>query len=198
MAAIGITRRDLDATELRAEAKRTTDARQARRLVAIAMVLDGQSRELAAKAGGLDRQSLRDWVHRYNAEGVAGLKDRSRSGRPPRLSDEQQAEVADWVDEGPKLETDGVVRWRRIDLQRRIEQRFAVSLHERTVGKLLHKLKFSCISGRPLHPQSDLAAQEAFKKTSPSTHARRSHRTSLAGRSRSGSRMKPELGSKAR
>jgi transposase len=78
MSAIEITRQDLSISQLRAEAARTADAKQARRILAIAMVLDEHPRLLAAQAGGMDRQTLRDWVHRYNADGLAGLADCTR------------------------------------------------------------------------------------------------------------------------
>jgi len=78
MSAIEITHQDLSISQLRAEAARTAGAKQARRILAIAMVLDGHSRRLAAQAGGMERQTLRDWVHRYNADGLTGLADRPR------------------------------------------------------------------------------------------------------------------------
>jgi transposase len=198
MASVEITRTDLSAAQLRAEAVRATDTRLARRTLAIAMVLDGHARQLAAEAGGMDRQTLCDWVHRYNADGLAGLADRPRPGRPPRLTDVQTREVARWVEVGPDLEKDGVVRWRCADLRDRIKAEFGVLLDERSVGKLLKKLDFSSMSGRPLHPQSDLEAQEAFKKTSPTWRAPRSRRRSPIARSKSGFRMKRGSASKAR
>src|ERR1700687_2427117 len=161
MSAIEITRQDLSVSRLRAEAARTADAKQARRILAIAMVLDGYARRLAAQACGMDRQTLRDWGIRYNAEGFAGLAARPRPGRPAALSDGQRAEVAQWVQSGPDRKTDGVVRWRCADLRDRIAAHFGIRMHERSVGKLLHTLDFSSISVRPLHPQSDLEAQEA-------------------------------------
>lgn len=166
MSTIKITRKDLSILQLRAEAARTADGKQTRRILAIAMVLDGYSRLVAAQAGGMDRQTLRDWVHRYNADGLTGLADRPRPGRQPRLAEAQRSEVAKWVEDGPDLKTDGVARWRCADLRDRIAAKFHVHLHERSVGKLLKKLNFSTMSVRPLHPQSDLEAQEAFKKTS--------------------------------
>ena len=198
MAALTIERDEFNAAQLRAEAGRTSDARQARRILAIAMVLDGHTRGLAAKAGGMNRQTLRDLVHRYNAEGLPGLADRPRPGRPPRLSGEQMQELSGWVDTGPDLKQDGVIRWRCRDLRDRIKDRFRVGYHERSVGKLLDKLDFSNITGRPLHPQSDLAAQEAFKKTSPNWRVPRSRRPAPVARLKSGSRMKPGSVSKAR
>ena len=97
MASVEIMRRDCSVAQLRAEAASTADAKQARRILAIAMVLDGHARLLAAQACGMDRQTLRDWVIRYNEGGVAGLADRPRPGRPAALSDGQRAEVAQWV-----------------------------------------------------------------------------------------------------
>ncbi len=198
MSSVNITRKELNAGQLRLAAAQTSDAKQARRILAIAMVRDGHSRLLAAQAGGMDRQTLRDWVHRYNAYGLAGLADRLRPGPRPRLTDAQMREVAQWVERGPDLKKDGVVRWRCADLRERIAARFDVLLHERSIGKLLKKLAFSSISVRPLHPQSDLEAQESFKKTSPSWRAPRSRHNLPDVRSKSGIKMKPGLVSKVR
>ena len=162
MAGVAITRTDRSAADLRAAAKGSANARQASRILAIAMVLDGFSREEAARLCGMDRQSLRDWVHRYNKDGLDGLADRTRSGRPASLSWVEQGKLSSWVEEGADLARDGV----RADLRDRIAAEFGVSLHERSVGKLLRRLGFRRLSVRPQHPQSDPEAQETFKKTS--------------------------------
>ena len=166
MAGIAITRLELTSAEMRAAAARTKDARAARRILALAMVLEGADRTTAARSCGMDRQTLRDWVHRYNAEGLAGLTNRRPPSPPRRLAAEQMAELAAWVEAGPDPARDGVVRWRRKDLARRIEAEFGVVLHERTVGKQLAALGFRRLSVRPKHPRSDPAAQDAFKTTS--------------------------------
>jgi transposase len=165
--AVEITRKDLSAADLRAAASRMRDAKATRRMLAIALVLEGSDRTTAARNCGMDRQTLRDWVHRYNVEGIAGLANRKSAGVSPLLNPEQKAELAKMVREGPDLATDGVVRWRRVDLKRKIEERFGVVMHERTVGKQLAALGFRRLSVRPQHPKSDPAAQEAFKKTLP-------------------------------
>lgn len=165
--AIEITRTDMSTSELRAAAARTKDAKAVRRILAIALVLEGADRKTAAQACGMDRQTLRDWVHRYNAEGIAGLSNRYSAGPTPLLNSEQKAELARMVREGPDLEADGVVRWRCVDLKRKIEDRFGVVMHERTVAKQLAALGFRRLSVRPQHPRSDPLAQEAFKKTLP-------------------------------
>src|SRR3954464_13926570 len=111
---VAITRKELGAVELRREARRCRDTAASRRMLALALVLEGASREEAARAAGMDRQTLRDWVHRYNNEGLAGLHDRPRSGREPRLTPGQEAELAAAVERGPDPDRDGVVRWRRV------------------------------------------------------------------------------------
>src|SRR3954454_20113647 len=185
---VAITRRELGTVEPRREARRCRDAAASRRMLALALVLEGSSREEAARVAGMDRQTLRDWGHRHNAEGLAGLRDRPRSGRGPRLTAEQEAELVTAVERGPEAGRDGVVRWRRVDLRALIEARFAVRLHERSVGKVLRRLGLARLSVRPRHPKADEAAQEAFEKASPSWWRRRCPSTPAAGRSRSGSR----------
>ena len=164
---ISITRTEHSAADLRRQAAGTSDAAVVRRLLALALILDGQTREDAARLAGMDRQTLRDWAHRYNADGVPGLSNRHAGGVKPRLSPPQQADVARWMREGPDIETDGVVRWRCVDIQERIERVLRVRLHERSVGKLLRRLGFSHISARPRHPKADAAAQASFRPGSP-------------------------------
>lgn len=163
--AISITNRDHSAAELRLLAAKAKDAAQARRLLALALLLEGRSRSEAASQNGMQRQTLRDWVHRYNAEGVAGLGSRSAPGPRPLLSDQQMAELRALVVAGPDPETDGVVRWRCADLREQIARRYSVQLHERTVGKLLRKLRLTRLQPRPCHPKKDAAAQQAFTQS---------------------------------
>ena len=159
-------REDYSAEELRRLARRSKDVNQSRRLLSLAAVRAGMDRGPAARMAGMDRQTLRDWVHRFNASGPEGLIDSWTEGPKPRLSAEQLAEFAKIVEAGPDREKDGVVRWRRIDLNRVIAERFGVDFHQRYVGKLLSKLGFSPISARPRHPAQDERIVEAFKKTS--------------------------------
>ena len=115
----------------------------------------------------MQRQTLRDWVHWYNAEGLAGLLDRPKPRRARLLSPERLVEFDRIVEAGPDVAVDGVVRWRRIDLKLVVERRFGVVMAERTIGDLLHERGFRHLSVRPRHPRCDEAVQEAFKKTSP-------------------------------
>jgi transposase len=159
-------REDYSAQALRVLAKRSKDANQIRRLLSLAAVREGMDRGSAAKIGGMDRQTLRDWVHRFNASGPDGLLDNWTDGPKPRLSAGQLAEFAKIVEAGPDRTKDDVVRWRRVDLKRIIAQMFRVEFHERYVGTLLKKLGFSHVSARPRHPAQDERIVEAFKKTS--------------------------------
>ena len=172
---VAITRTEHTAAALRRYAASSADAAVARRLLALALVLDGHKREDAARAAGMDRQTLCDWVHRYNTGGFAGLCDRHGGGAPSRLSPEQEAEVADWIRTGPDVEVDGVVRWRCVDIQARIAREWGIALHERSVGKSgkalalprLHRLRFARVSTRPRHPKADAVAQASFETGSP-------------------------------
>ena len=194
---VAITRTELDAAGLRAAASRCKDAAAARRMLALALVMEGHNRSEAARAAGMDRQTLRDWVHRYNERGLAGLYNAPERGRPPRkLTPEQEATVAEWVRRGPTPEHK-IVRWRCIDLRDEIAREFGVQLHERTVGKLLVRLNFARVSVRPRHPEQDVAAQEAHKKTMPSWSPPSFRSMRPASRSSCGGRMKPGSVSKA-
>jgi transposase len=195
---VAITRTELDASGLRAAAARSRDAAASRRMLALALVLEGHTRTEAARAAGMDRQTLRDWVHRYNAEGLDGLSNRPQRGKPERrLTPAQEAAVAEWVSQGPCLAEHKVVRWRLIDLRDEIAREFGVQFHERTIGKLMARLNFARVSVRPRHPDQDAAAQEAHKKTSPTWSPRRSPSTPAASRSNCGGRTRPGSASKA-
>lgn len=166
MSAAIALREDFSAADLRALARRSRDPRQCRRLLALAAVAERRSRGEAAEIGGMDRQTLRDWVHRFNAEGPEGLLDRKTDGPPPKLTAEQKAELAAIVEAGPDLQETGLVRWRRVDLKAVIADRFGVIYHERSVSRLLHELGFAHLSARPHHPAQKAEVLEDFKKTS--------------------------------
>jgi transposase len=157
-------RTDIPAGKLRRLARQETNGRVACRLLALANVLDGMSREDAAGRAGMDRQTLRDWVIRFNAEGIEGLRDRPKSGRPAWLGDGQLAALKALVLRGPDPERDGVSSWRAKDLCRLVEARFGVSYTENGMLRLLHDLGLSWQKARPVHPEADLKAQARFKK----------------------------------
>ena len=156
----------IPADERRRLARREADGRVACRLLGLANVLDGMNRTAAARRAGMDRQTLRDWVIRFNAEGIEGLRDRPKSGRRPWLDDGQLAAIKALVLRGPDPERDGVSSWRTKDLCRIVEDRFEVSYTENGMLRLLHDLGLSWQKARPVHPEADLKAQARFKKNS--------------------------------
>src|SRR6186997_1379148 len=129
MATAVTVRADFSADELRRLATASKHANQSRRLLSLAAVLDGMSRADAARIGGMDRQTLRDWVHRFNERGPEGLKDSWSKGHPPRLS----------AGSAPRRESCAGAG----------SERFGVAYHERTIGKILKQLGFSRVSARP-------------------------------------------------
>jgi transposase len=122
------------------------------------------SREAAARAAGMDRQTLRDWVHRFNAEGVAGLRDQPRPGRPAWLTEGQQATLKAIVLRGPDPDRDGISAWRIVDPCRIAGERFGITYGEGGMLRLVKSLNLSWQKTRPSHPKADKAAQERFKK----------------------------------
>jgi transposase len=160
-------RTDYTASEVRRLAKHAKDAAQARRLLAIAAVLDGVAREDAAKIGGMDRQTLRDWVIRFNEQGPDGLINIPSPGVPPILDDTHRAFLARIVEEGPTPAIHGVVRWRACDLIMRLYEEFALSVSDDTIYRALKDLGYSHVSARPRAYKQDLDAIAAFKKTLP-------------------------------
>jgi len=195
---VKITRMDHSAAELRHEAAQHADAKVARRLLAIALILDGYSRTEAAQICGMDRQTLRDWVIRYNEQGIAGLSDHPHGGGTGgKLSEAEKAELAKWVENGPDPQEDGLVRWRLSELRRRIRDRFFVLMDERSVSRIIKGMGFSHISVRPRHPKADAAAQEAHKKTLPAWSPKRSRVKPATSLSNCGGRMRRGSASKA-
>jgi transposase len=157
-------RGDLSSEALRRAARREKDGRATARMYAIAHALDGLSRADAARLAGMERQALRDAVVRYNAEGLAGLRDRAK-GRPPRrLNAAEEAELAAAILRGPDPEADGCCAWTRADLCRWLEAQYAKSYHPSSMTRVLRRLGFSRQKARPFHPKKDPKAQEAFKK----------------------------------
>lgn len=172
--AVRITRSELTAVELRAASAKCTDGAQVRRMLALALVLEGRPRTEAAALNGMDRQTLSDWVHRFNADGVDGLKSRKSPGREPFLTAGQKAELRELVIQGPDPEVHKVVRWRCADLRAEVARRWSVEVHESTIGAWLGELGLTRLQPRPVHPKKDAEAETTFKKTSPAWHAQRS------------------------
>src|SRR5919107_771839 len=162
-------RSDLTRAALRGRARHEPNRRAALRMMAIANALEGMSRAEAARLAGMERQALRDAVVRYNAEGIAGLHDRPKPGRPQRLSEAEQAALAARVFRGPDPKRDGVTAWTRADLCGWLEARFGKPFHPSSLSRVLRRLDPSRQKARPVHPEADPKAQERFRKKGSAT-----------------------------
>ena len=173
-------RGDVAASELRRLGRREPDRAAAARMFAIANALEGMSRTEAARLAGMERQALRDAVVRYNAEGLAGLRNRPHPGPPPRLDERCRAALRQVVLDGPEVESTGLSAWTLPDLCRKVERRWGVHYHPGHMSKLVRGLGLSRQKARPAHPKVDLEAQAAFAKRGSPTRWRRCARRNQA------------------
>jgi len=157
-------RGDLTSDALRRLARREPDRPASGRMFAIANALEGMSRAEAARLAGMERQALRDAVTRYNAEGLAGLRNRPRPPRPGKLDAAELSALSALILGGPDPETDGLSSWTLPELCRVIEARFAKRLHPASLSRVVRRMGFSRQKARQRHPSSDPAAQAAFQK----------------------------------
>jgi transposase len=160
-------RPDYDALALRRLARRSKDAAQSRRLLALAAIYDGASRSEAAQVGGVTLQVVRDWVVRFNEAGPEGLIDRKAPGRAPRLTGTHRAAPAAAIEAGPEPAIHGVVRWRLVDLGQWLWEEFRVSVSKQTLSRELRAMGYRKLSARPRHHAQAEGAIGAFEKTSP-------------------------------
>jgi putative transposase len=160
-------RRDFDALRLRSIARKTKDAPQARRLLALAAIYNGATRTEAARIGNVTLQIIRDWVVKFNADGPDGLVNRKAPGQPSRLDAEQRAAIVKVIESGPITATHAVVRWRLIDLCQWIWEEFRIVIAKQTLSRELRAMGYRKLSARPRHHAQAEGAIEDFKKASP-------------------------------
>jgi transposase len=164
-------------------------ARVARRLTAVRLALLGHTAAQAADRVLLSERQVRTWVGRYNAAGPDALADRPGRGRKAPLTPDQQQRLKDRLRAGPTAADGGVCALRGEDVRRILEREFGVVRCLQAVYDLLHRLGFEPLRPRPRHPRADPAAQDRFKKASP-TGSPRPPRPTPASSSRSGSRTR--------
>jgi len=160
-------RSDFEAVCLRQLARKTKDAAQVRRLLALASIYEGASRAEAAQIGGVTRQIVRDWVVRFNALGPEGLIDRKPPGLPSRLNDTHRTALMAVIEQGPIPAVHGVVRWRLVDLVQWVWDEFQITISKQTLSRELRALEYRKLSARPRHHAKSEAAVAVFKKSSP-------------------------------
>ena len=166
MAAPVSLRADFDGPRLRALAKASKQGNVTRRLLALAEIYDGAPRGDAARIGGVGLQTVRDWVLRFNAKGLDGLKDGKAPGQTPKLNEAQRRALVAMVEAGPIPAIHGVVRWRLIDLAQWVYDEYAISVTKQVLSRELRGMNYRRLSARPRHHAQDAAAATSFKKTS--------------------------------
>ena len=144
-------RSDLASADLRRFARRCSDADQVRRVLAVALILDGGSQSDAAQLAGVTLQIVRDWVLRFNEGGPEGLATRKAPGQPSILNDDQRARLAEQVEAGPIPAAHGVVRWRLVDLAGWLWDEFGLSVTRLTLARELWTMGYRKLTARPRH-----------------------------------------------
>lgn len=160
----------MTAKELSELVRKAKDGRVRQRLMAMKFIVQGHTIPQAAARMDIAERPLRKWLHRFNAQGPEGLKDAYRPGQPPKLNTEAIEQFKSRVRQGVTL-TDTVCSLRARDIQHILQKEFAASYSLGGTYFLLHRLGFSCLCPRPQHPQADIEAQDAFKKTSSRGHS---------------------------
>lgn len=151
---------ELTERDLARLARSECDARVRQRILAIRLIVMGQTVPHAAPVVGLKERHVRNWVHRFAAEGLEGLRDRPRPGQPKRLPTQSEEAFKARIRRPPR----GMIL-RGADVRRLLKDEFAANYSLGGVYFLLHRLGFSSLSPRPLHPHTDKNAQDEFKKT---------------------------------
>lgn len=159
-------RRDISALALRQEAKTEKDSKVCRRLLGIAHLLEGGSRQEAEEIACLRVSNFRVWLKRFNELGIAGLRNKKAPGRLPIMSFQVQEALKKKVLEGPGT-SEEIVRYRLVDLQKFLQEEHQVSMCLSGLWYQLQELGFTWKTGRQRHPRSEEEIQEAFKKTFP-------------------------------
>lgn len=182
---------------LEAQVRRERDARVKDRLRAVVLARRGREHEPIAEHLGMCPRWVEKWVARYNRGGVGALRDKPRSGQPPRLPRGREEELRQRVLRGPGEADGGVCTLRGQDIRRILQREFGVRYALSGVYDLLHRLGMSSLVPRPRHRKNDPAAMEEFKKSAPLLSGPSAGNTPTGG-SRSGSWMRPATARRAR
>ena len=153
----------LTPNELARIAKKEPNPRVRQRLLAVRLVVMGNTVPQAAKAVGLKQRQSRNWIHRFNAEGVNGLRDLPRPGQPVKLPRQKEQAFRERIEKGAG-QKDPTRNLRVKDIQRILREEFGAKYCLGGTYFLLHRLGFSSLVPRPRHPKADQQVQSRFKK----------------------------------
>ncbi len=168
---------ELSTDEMRGKGRAEVDRRAAMRMLAIANALEGMSRSEVARLADTTDHVLFDAVKRYNVEGIDGLRDRPRSGRPAKMTEAQRGALRAIVITGPDIEAEGTSSCMREDLCEIAREKWGVDYAVKSMDRTLRKSDLSRQKTRASHPKRAPAAAEAFKNGSRETAGNCSHRS---------------------
>ena len=158
--------------ELRATVRRTADGDERDRVRMVVCAMEGDTSAAIAKRISCTDRAVRKWIRRYNDGGLAGLRNRPKSGRPRHLDLAKEDDFRRRLDAGAQVQ-DGVCVLRGEDVRRILEEEFGARYSLSGAYAVLHRLGYSSLVPRPQHPKADVAAQEEFEKNSPGDGAKR-------------------------
>lgn len=151
---------------LQQEIRRSDESRYDHRLHAVLLVAQGVTCPEVARLLGDGVRSVEYWVHRYEEDGLAGLTEGERSGRPNRLSKEQIDEINRVLRNKPSDAGMRVNLWDGKTLSAWIAKTYDVSLGVRQCQRLFRELEFRLRKPRPVLARADPEKQKAHKKNS--------------------------------
>ena len=153
-----------NSTERLKRIKKTSNGRLKLRYMAVLHFLEGQSRAAISRFLKVRRFTVNDWIKAYLNEGLDALIEKPRTGRTPKLTEQQKNQLYNFVVDAAKSTEGG--RLTGQDIQRFIHQQFGINYHQSNIYKLLSKLELRWITSRSKHPKQSQVVQEAFKKNS--------------------------------
>jgi transposase len=183
-----------DLRQLRQRSRQQRDAKQRDRYRAVVLALEGRTAPEIAQTLARSRRFVQLWVYTYRDHGPDAIAPKRQSGCPSKLPGAQQQAFKDRLLAGP-TETDGVCTLRAKDIRRILQEEFGVEYSLAGVYDLLHRLGFSCLAPRPRHRKNDPAQMQQWVEQAPLLSGLQPSNIP-ASPSRSGSRTKPESGSK--
>jgi transposase len=157
-------RTDISVKDVYQRAKQEDCATIRARLLGIAAVLEKKPRGYAAKLAGITINNIRTWIQRFNTHGFDGLINKKQPGQEQKWKKEIEQYLKDKVLTGASFEKDERVVFRLQDFQNDLEEKFGLRFGLSTIWYKLKELNLSWLSARQLHPKSDFAIQETFKK----------------------------------
>jgi len=141
-------------------------ARLAQRIHGVYLASKGLTCPQIMAITGAARRTIQQWVHKYNKQGIVGLKAKPRPGTPTKLPRKKELKFQRRIEAGP-TKADGVSVLNGPVIRRILEREFGVLYSRQGLYDLLHRLGYSCLCPRPQHEKADLQLQAEFKKTSP-------------------------------